>query len=215
MRAQKRCTRGHARVGCQPLIGMQIMFSPDGERLLSLGKDGYIHVHDVLQVYMPSKVLALAPTKVLSAAMAMSADGGLLAASVRVAGQAFSSILLYSGSCLRSGTGDWHAPRTSMSHASVDVGPQSKPQFRVETETPSFDCLAFSADGHLWAATSDHKLEKYCSSSGKLLTIVNAMHRDTIQTLSAHPSSPLLLTGGFDSLLKLWDVSRYNFFMPP
>lgn len=76
---------------------VQIMFSPDGERLLSLGQDGYIHVHDVLQVYLPSKVLTLAPAKVQSAAMAMSGDGSLLAAAVHVAGQAFSSILLYSG----------------------------------------------------------------------------------------------------------------------
>lgn len=73
------------------------MFSPDGERLLSLGHDGYIHVHDVLQVYLPSKVLALAPAKVQSAVMAMSGDGEMLAASVRIAGQTFSSILLYSG----------------------------------------------------------------------------------------------------------------------
>eukprot|EP00892_Ulva_mutabilis_P005257 jgi/Ulvmu1/3102/UM015_0142.1 len=161
----------------------QIMFSPDGERLLSLGNDGYINVYDVLQVYLPSKVLAMAPEKVQSAAMAMSGDGGLLAATVRIAGQAFSSILLYSG-------------------------PQSKPKLKVETETPSFDCLTFSADGQLWAATSDHKLEKYCCSSGKLLAIVNALHRDTIQTLSARLASPFVLTGGFDSLLKLWDVSR-------
>lgn len=76
---------------------MQMIFSPDGERLLSLGNDGYIHVHDVLQVYLPSKVLALAPAKVQSAAMAMSADGSLLAASVRIAGHTYSSILLYSG----------------------------------------------------------------------------------------------------------------------
>jgi len=81
---------------------VQIMFSPDGERLLSLGNDGYIHVHDVLQVYLPSKVLALAPAKVTSAAMAMSADGSLLAASVRIAGHAHSSILLYSGVILSS-----------------------------------------------------------------------------------------------------------------
>ena len=89
------------------------------------------------------------------------------------------------------------------------AGPQTKPQLKVESETPDFDCLTFSADGHLWAATSDHKLEKYCCSSGRLLAIVDAMHRDTIQTLSAHSGASLLLTGGFDGLLKIWDVSRY------
>lgn len=88
------------------------------------------------------------------------------------------------------------------------AGPQLKPKLKVETEAPAFDCLAFTADGHLWAATSDHKLEKYCCSSGKLLEIVNALHRDTIHTLTAHPGAPFLLTGGYDCLLKVWDVSR-------
>ena len=70
---------------------------------MSLGHDGYVHVHDVLQMYMPSKVLALAPGNVQSAVMTMSADGSLLAASVRIAGQTFSSILLYSGAALPCG----------------------------------------------------------------------------------------------------------------
>jgi WD40 repeat protein len=63
----------------------------------------------------------------------------------------------------------------------------------------------------VWAATSDNKLEQYCCSTGMLLTMVNAGHRDEILTLAMHPSGRFLFTGAYDKLFKVWDISRCTF----
>jgi len=45
-----------------------------------------------------------------------------------------------------------------------------QPQLRIDTESPCFACLAFSLGAaDLWAATTDNKLERYCTVNGTLL----------------------------------------------
>ena len=79
----------------------------------------------------------------------------------------------------------------------------------MDTETPDFLQLVFAPDNRsIWAATSDGKLEQYCTSTGKLLSLVNAGHRDDITAMLMHPTGALAFTGAFDRLFKLWDLSK-------
>jgi WD40 repeat protein len=87
------------------------------------------------------------------------------------------------------------------------AGQDLKPELKIETESPGFARLSFAHDGALWAATLDNKLENYCPQSGQLLCIIDAGHRDEMQSLVAHPAAPYLLSGGYDRMLKVWDVS--------
>jgi WD40 repeat protein len=69
--------------------------------------------------------------------------------------------------------------------------------------------MAFSYHSStVWAATSDFKLEQYCCETGKLLKMIDTGHRDEITMLLVHPSDELLLSGGHDRVLRVWDCSK-------
>lgn len=79
----------------------------------------------------------------------------------------------------------------------------------MDTESPGFLQLAFAqGDRSVWAATSDGKLEQYCTVTGKLLALIDSGHQDTMACMSLHPTGGYLLSGAFDKLLKVWDVHR-------
>jgi WD40 repeat protein len=60
----------------------------------------------------------------------------------------------------------------------------------------------------VWAATSDCKLEQYCCETGTLLAMIDTGHRDEIAMLLVHPSGNLLMCGGHDRILRVWDCSK-------
>jgi hypothetical protein len=76
---------------------MQMIYSPDGERLFTIGQDAHLRVHDVLQLYLPIRVLPVASAPLTKVTMALSEDGALLCTATKTPGQKFASILLFSG----------------------------------------------------------------------------------------------------------------------
>jgi hypothetical protein len=82
------------------------MYSPGGERLFTIGHDSHLRVHDVLQLYLPTKVLPVSSTPMQKVAMSLSADGQLLCTATKAEGDRFASLLIFSGAharntCLR------------------------------------------------------------------------------------------------------------------
>lgn len=201
-------------------------YSPDGDRLFTIGQDGHLRVHDVLQMYLPIQVLPIAAGQLAKVAMALSADARQLCTATKAQGQKFASLLLFAGKlclalpcaalCRLNGcttcttlAGPVRCTHnTNREHSTA--GAKLLPELKVDTETPDFVQLAFAPDGRsVWAATSDGKLERYCTASGELLTLINAGHQDDIASLSVHASGSFVLTGAHDKLLKLWDVAQY------
>ena len=78
---------------------MQMMYSHDGERFFTIGEDAHLRVHDVLQLYLPIRVLPLTSLPTSKAAMALSHDSELLCASTQAPGLQNASLLLFTGVC--------------------------------------------------------------------------------------------------------------------
>jgi hypothetical protein len=76
---------------------MQVLYSPDGERLFSISRDAHLRVHDVLQLYLPIKVLPLSSAHMHRVAMALSTDGSMLCTATKLPTDKFASLLLFSG----------------------------------------------------------------------------------------------------------------------
>lgn len=76
---------------------MQMIYSPNGEHLFTIGPDGHLRVHDVLQLYLPIKVLPLGSAPQSKVAMSLSPDGKLLCTSSKAASEEHASLLLFSG----------------------------------------------------------------------------------------------------------------------
>ena len=76
---------------------MQMTYSPDGERLFTLGQDACLRVFDVLQLYLPVKALPLSTAHMPHVAMALSPDGMLLCTTTHADNKSFASLLLFSG----------------------------------------------------------------------------------------------------------------------
>lgn len=73
------------------------MYSPDGERLFTVGRDGRLRVHDVLQLYLPTKVLPLSSGPLQRACLALSRSGERLCTATKPAADGHAALLLFSG----------------------------------------------------------------------------------------------------------------------
>ncbi|KAF5836714.1 WD40-repeat-containing domain protein [Dunaliella salina] len=159
----------------------QIAFSPDGTRMYTGGADGALCVYDVAQVYQPTKFLP-SGARDMKVALAVSPDGLYLATVARDPYRRLTSLLLFHNSTL-------------------------EPYMRIETDTPVFKSIAFSADSkELWAVAETNRLDRYELLEGQLLQQVSAAHRLEINAMAVDPGNRFVMTGGTDGLIKAWSV---------
>ena len=103
------------------------MYSPDGERLFTVSRDGRLHVHDVLQLYLPTKVLPLSSSPLQRACLALSQNGQRLCTATKPAPEGHAALLLFLGA---STSGSLHSARP---HERVTLGGRGAAHLRYLT----------------------------------------------------------------------------------
>lgn len=66
--------------------------------------------------------------------------------------------------------------------------------------------VAFSPDGHILAVAEDGAIRLWDVSSGSLLRTLNG-DPQSVQSVAFSPDGHILASGGFDDLVKVWDVA--------
>ncbi|XRB08526.1 centriole proteome protein [Pycnococcus provasolii] len=163
----------------------QVAFTPDGTLLLTFGSEGNLCVYDTTQSYLPIKYLST-NTAGRGAAMAVSNDGTLLAA----LGPNATSVLLF------------HLPALT-------------PHSRIELASggsASACHIDFSADGsEVLVSTSARTLERYSTSTGRCVGKLTSIHGTDCFAFAPDPAGQLVVTGGDDKWLKVWDMKTHAF----
>ncbi|CAF0756991.1 unnamed protein product [Adineta ricciae] len=72
--------------------------------------------------------------------------------------------------------------------------------------------VRFAPNRQLLVATTNFKLLKFDSHSGKLLNIISSVHKNSFDCLALSSDSQYLVTGG-DQMLKFWDDVNYQSFV--
>ena len=66
--------------------------------------------------------------------------------------------------------------------------------------------VAFHASGLIGLSVAeDRTLRAFDLVTGKVLKTVEDAHDHFVTSLAVHPSQPLVVTGGVDKLVKVWD----------
>lgn len=161
----------------------QCGFTPDGTLLLTCGSEGNLCVYDTTQNYLPVKYLST-NTAGRGAAMAIAQDGTLLAA----LGPHATSILLF------------HLPNLT-------------PHSRIElAQGVAAHHIDFSADAsEVLVSTSLRTLERYSTATGLSVGKLSSIHATDCCAFACDPAGSLVLTGGDDKWLKVWDVKTHAF----
>ncbi|CAF3669977.1 unnamed protein product [Rotaria sp. Silwood1] len=83
---------------------------------------------------------------------------------------------------------------------------------RSITSTESALFVRFAPNRQLLVATTNFKLLKFDSYTGKLLNIINNIHKCTFDCLTLSSDSQYLVTGG-DNMIKFWDDANFQSFV--
>ncbi|CAF3845969.1 unnamed protein product [Rotaria magnacalcarata] len=83
---------------------------------------------------------------------------------------------------------------------------------RSITSTEAALFARFAPNRQLLVATTNFKLLKFDSYTGKLLNIINNIHKRTFDCLTLSSDSQYLVTGG-DNMIKFWDDANFQSFV--
>ncbi|XP_065826313.1 WD repeat-containing protein 90-like isoform X2 [Oscarella lobularis] len=172
-----------------------LVFTPDGQRLISCSTDGLIVLYDSTQQSCPvvrilanvvaRKLPATSSSHVL-AVNAASTQAALIGPS-QYAVTVVDPITLDEVLCLDIG--------------SVLAEPNSGGPADSELDSPTQ--VSFSS-GHILVMTSQCRLLKFDSETGRILTEVSNIHRSSCTSMVVSPNGKYLSTAG-DKVIKVWD----------
>ena len=152
-----------------------IVFTADGDLLLSAGAEGNLCVYDVRQNYVPIKYLATSSPK-SQITVAVSKDGNFLA----TLGPDANCVLVFDAGMLI-------------------------PLTRIDSPSSGVSKIGFSPDSQqLLLTTTDRKLECYEPQTGRFLYQVAGIHRTDCEAFDVDKSGKFIVTGGHDTMIKVW-----------
>jgi WD40 repeat protein len=203
--------------------GFRINFSPDGQRMASLDGNGVLLIVDVVTMTLDRTIMVggaerggIATFAPDGRTIATGDGGGNLQLWNANTGQHLLSPDRQNGAItdlVYSPDGKWlgailRGPNEPIcklfdAHTGHEVAAMGRRQ-EIGPFNPMSVCLAFSADSKLVALGVNHQLFFWQTADGKLRARVNTSQSE-ITALAFAPDDGLLVTGGSDKMIRLWD----------
>ncbi|CAF0801503.1 unnamed protein product [Didymodactylos carnosus] len=172
-----------------------LLYSHNGFKLLSSDSDGNLCLSDVNDGYKLQRTIAKA-LPVINSKLSPNLRGNLLAISPDGKHTAYIGPTEFVVTVVE----------TNNLNQTLRIDISSCVLNDTKTVDESAVLVRYSPSKHLLVATSNQKLLKLDSQTGKLLNIINCTHRRSFDSLALSSDSQYLITSG-DKLIKFWDYS--------